>query len=255
MAYELFEIDRKETLNEEELGRVEHLCAKLSSAKSLGLVAQAESISSDIATVERAGLIITPPMTDAELIIWSTWLPVIYSDNSEEKLHELADYSLDSIPSPVLRQWDTHKESGLFERFEVWAPLTTQRDRILVGVNGNARHLLARWSVAELLPFKDIKKKLAYRWEKEFYTKNSFLFFLVACTAITEIFIGGLLVLGLFDYPRDATPSAAIIASFLLGAVFMLCFYSCYRRKPVKESELKQAIAKDDSRPREILAT
>lgn len=255
MAYELFEIDRKETLNEEELGRVEHLCAKLSSAKSLGLVAQAESISSDIATVERAGLIITPPMTDAELIIWSTWLPVIYSDNSEEKLHELADYSLDSIPSPVLRQWDTHKESGLFERFEVWAPLTTQRDRILVGVNGNARHLLARWSVTNLAPFKDIKKKLAYGWEKDFYEKNSFLFFVIISTAICEAFIGTLFILTLCDYPRDVLPGTAIIASIPLGIVFTLCFYWYYRKKPVKESELKQAIAKDDSRPREILAT
>jgi len=67
--HELFVIDRKPQLGEKEAGRVASMRGKLTIANSLGLKAQAKSIKTDIATVERGCLITTPPMTDSELVI------------------------------------------------------------------------------------------------------------------------------------------------------------------------------------------
>lgn len=255
MTYELFVIDQKEKLDEEELARVAHLRAKLSSAQNLGLAVQAVSISADIATIERGKLITTPPMTDNELVIWNAWLPTIYSDVTEVEQHQLANYDFDSIPSPVLRLWEKHKESGLFERFEVWTPRIIQPDPILVGVNGNARHLLARWgeSDANLVSFEDIKRELVRRWKKDDSEDLIFhgAFGAVLLSMVFAVVIG----LGL-SFSGVSTNTALLIAA-ATGSALGVCtsLYFCWnsRRRSLQESELMQAIAKDDSRPREML--
>src|SRR3989344_650244 len=109
LSHELFVVDRKPELDEGEQSRVAYLRDQLLIAESLGLEAQAASFKTDIATVERGRLITTPPMTDTELTIWRAWLPTTYTDVGDQ----LASYCLDRIPSPVLKMWQGHKESGL----------------------------------------------------------------------------------------------------------------------------------------------
>lgn len=270
MSHELFVIDRKEQLDEEESKHVASLRDKLSTAEKLGLAAQAAAITADIATIERGRLITTPPMSDTELVIWRAWLPTAYTDNGDQNgRHKLADYQFDRVPSPVLKAWEEHKQSGTFERFEIWTPeLITQPDPILVGVNGNSRHLLARWgeSDANLVSFDDIKRELVRRWYKDERigneplserwrrrerSSNAFIVALVATIAISSLVGLGVAILSRSGGIAFGVAGAVAVASGV--SIFH------YARKKMTDnlllsSGLMQAIAKDDSKPRDLLS-
>ncbi len=265
--HELFVINRKPALDEKEATRATALREKLSIAKSLGLKAQAKSLKTDLATVERGCIIATPPMTDSELAIWRAWLPTAYTDLPDEEDHKLADYNFDRIPSPVLKMWQGHKKSGLFERFEIWTPENPRPDPILVGVNGNSRHLLARWgeSDANLVSFNDIKRELVRRWyaneeivgedwHETFARGNRTEIPAISAFALSAISVIALLVLCVFlgIPPKFAFPIGAVI----VAGVGVSSFVYILRRKTaktLKSSTLMQAIAKDNSRQRELL--
>lgn len=270
MSHEIFVIDRKSTLDEQEQSHVTYLCDKLSTAEGLGLKAQACSIKVDLATVERGRLITTPPMTNTELIIWQAWLPTIYSDVTDDNRHQLANYHFDRVPSPVLKMWQKHKESGAFERFEIWTPENPRPDPILVGVNGNARHLLARWgeSDADLVSFDDIKRELVRRWhkseriggesfEEDFERREDRAFkasMSAAIASFVSVFVGQILTVLIGIKGNDG---GVFVAIFILLSAASTFIY--IRRRLTKKlwasSTLMQAIIKDNSRPRELLLT
>ncbi|MBI2005027.1 hypothetical protein HYS79_02635 [Patescibacteria group bacterium] len=256
--YELFVIDRKSELDGEEQKRVTYLRDKLSTAESLGLEAQSASIKADIATVERGRLITTSPMTDTELTIWRAWLPTAYTDIGDDKRHQLANYHFDRIPQPVLKMWQKHKESGAFERFEIWTPENPRPDPILVGVNGTARHLLARWgeSDANLISFDDVKRELMRRWDENEYETGEY-WDLPFVPIFPAILIGSvpLFVFASFGIKGFVPPILAlliaIIAYFSVRHV-MTRMTTRGTKERRDSSTLMQAIAKDDSVQREL---
>lgn len=267
MSHELFVIDRKPTLDGEEQKRVAYLRDKLSTAKSLGLKAQMASIKADLATIGRGRLITTTPLTDSELTIWRAWLPTAYTDTSGGDDHRLADYNFDRTPHPVLKVWQKHKESGAFERFEIWTPENHQPDPILVGVNGNARHLLARWgeSDANLVSFDDIKRELVRRWHKnedignEAYNErlerinrsNDALMSAMFSATLILVFVG-LGLTFLFNPPVIGFLVGGLVAIVSSIAIFLYVRKNTLD-KLLRSSILMQAIAKDDSVQRELL--
>jgi len=263
--HELFVIDRKPALNEKEATRAAALREKLTIANTLGLKAQAKSLKADIATVERGCLIATPPMTDSELVIWSAWLPTAYTDLPKER-NELADYNFDRVPGPVLKMWQEYKKTGLFERFEIWTPENKQPDPILVGVNGNARHLLARWgeSDANLVSFDDIKRELVRRWYNneqiggedlhERWARQSIGESAFFTALISSVVIGFLLiaVCKFLEIPAEAAfpTTGVVIVGIGVGSFFY--YRRRFTKNVLKSSTLMQAIAKDNSH-RELL--
>ena len=264
--HELFVIDRKPQLGEKEAGRVASMRGKLTIANSLGLKAQAKSIKTDIATVERGCLITTPPMTDSELVIWRAWLPTACTDLRDEEDHKLADYNFDHIPSPVLNMWQGYKKSGLFERFEIWTPEKPRPDPILVGVNGHSRHLLARWgeSDANLVSFDDIKRELVRRWYSNEDIGGEDWNETIARGNRTEQSVWGagaavavstfaLVVLRSFlgVPPEFAFPIGAIIVAGIGISTFVYT-HRQITAKVLKSSTLMQAITKDDSHGRDM---
>jgi hypothetical protein len=255
--HELFVIDRKPELNNEEQARVEYLREKLSAAESLGLKAQARNIEADVATVERGRLITTAPMSETELTIWRAWLPTTYDTLKTYAFghHKLADYNYDHIPSPVLKMWKQHKESGAFERFEIWSP-EKWPDPILIGVNGNAKHLLARWgeSDANLVSFDDIKRELVRRWHKGEYFRGE-RWSKQHCAEVAVIPAAVVAVLSIVFI--ESVPTSFIIpaAALLVSAGVFICVRHWMIKRLWKSSPLMQAIAKDNSQPRELLPT
>ncbi len=269
MSYELFVIDHKPELDEQEKGRVAALKNKLATAKSLGLKAQAGSIKTDITTIERGPLIMTPPMTDSELTIWRAWLPTAYTDIKDDQNYGLADYNFDRIPSPVLKMWQKHRESGLFERFEIWTPEIVQPDPILVGVVGRVRYLLARWgeSDANLVSFDDIKRELVRRWHNNESLGNestsercarydrvgdafSSAVIYMLCVGI-PVCITLLVLLEALLYPAGATISG-LLAAVSIGVARFFYARKSMTKKVLQSSTIMQAIAKDDSVSREL---
>lgn len=269
MSHELFVIDRKPELDEQEQKRVASLRDKLSTAEGLGLEAQSASIKADIATVERSRLITTTPMTDTELTIWRAWLPTAYTDIGDDKRHQLANYHFDRIPQPVLKMWEKHKQSGAFERFEIWTPENHQPDPILVGVNGNARHLLARWgeSDANLVSFDDIKHELVRRWYGNERFANAIEPFdqMWARTRRNEDAIMSAMFSAMFIFMFVSMGLAFLLASPGLGlpisgavavAAGVTIFHYIRKttlEKILRSSDLMQAIVKDDSVQRKLL--
>lgn len=267
MSHELFVIDRKPKLDEKEQGRVTYLRDQLSTAKYLGLKAQVASLKADIATVECGRLITTAPLTDAELTIWRAWLPTAYTDVGDDRHHQLANYHFDRIPQPVLKCWQKHKKAGLFERFEIWTPENHKPDPILVGVNGNARHLLARWgeSDANLVSFDDIKRELVRRWYKdepigneefkERWARSERTMIAVLATMFVTIFTFLVSVFALsflVDSPKVGIPVAGMIATAIAITTFIYV-RRWITNELLRSSALMQAIAKDDSVQRELL--
>lgn len=168
MSHEIFAIERKPAHLDADSKRIAYIKEKIDLARSLGLYAQVKQLITALSELEKGGLIDTPPMSEAEKLIWGAWLPTVYSDSSWIPKSKLADYNFDRIPQPVLKQWKKHRDSGLFDEFEIWAPEVQQPDPVLVGVIGSRRYLLARWgeSDANLVSFDDIKKILVHRWHK-----------------------------------------------------------------------------------------
>ena len=268
MSHELFVIDRKPKLDEREESRLAYLRDKLSTAEELGLKAQAESIKTDIAEVERGRLITTSPMSDTELIIWRAWLPTAYTNSGDdEHRHKLEDYNFDRIPQPVLKLWEKHKKSGAFERFEIWTPENEQPDPILIGVNGTMRHLLARWgeSDANLVSFDDIKRELIRRWHKneeiggetsweQSYREDRTMkaIFAALMGTVLSFLIGVGLVTWLGLKGGGATAMMFMVCTIVAVSTF-ICVRRFVTRKLWKSSAIIQAIVKDDSRPRELI--
>lgn len=266
MSHELFVINRRTVLDKEEQARVIYLRDQLKIAELLDLKWQAAALKADIATIERGHLITTSALSDAELTIWRAWLPTVYADNAD-KHHRLADYHFDRIPSPVLKMWKKHKESGFFECFEIWTPEDHQSDPILIGVNGTSRHLLARWgeSDANFVSFADIKRELARRWHKnESFGNEPFddywrrlsrggnAFF---SAAISFMLILALVALGLKSL--TASPVISVLGAVSAGLAFgAVAFRYVWRRmtdKLARSSPLMRAIADDSSIQRELL--
>jgi len=158
-------------------------------------------------------------------------------------------------------------ESGVFERFEIWTPENYQPDPILVGVNGSARHLLARWgeSDASLVSFDDIKRELVRRWHgneeignesgNEFYARRGrgdkafFMAFFSALFAFVSVMIG----LTFFIESREVV----VLISAIVAAVVAVSVFVPVRWREIKKllrsSTLMQAIAADDSVQRTLL--
>lgn len=269
MSHEIFVIETNTELGEKEKGRVGYLRDKLKTAQNLGLDAQVEAIKMDIATVERGGLIMTPPMTDSELTIWRAWLPTAYTDIDDDKRHQLANYHFDRIPQPVLKVWEKHKQSGVFERFEIWTPENHQPDPILVGVNGNARHLLARWgeSDANLVSFDDIKRELVRRWygnerigNEPFdqmwarTQRNENAFMSAMFSAMFIFMFVGMGLAFMIKAPEIGLPIGGVIALACGAAIFRYIRKNTLERL-LQSSPLMQAIAKDESVQRELSPT
>ncbi|TSC68803.1 MAG: hypothetical protein G01um101456_477 [Parcubacteria group bacterium Gr01-1014_56] len=268
MSHELFVIERKTTLDEQEKGRVTAMKSKLATAKSLGLKAQAGSIKTDITTIERGRLITTPPLTDSEMTIWRAWLPTAYTDIQDNQRHWLVDYNYDRIPSPVLKMWQKYKKSGLFERFEIWTPEISQPDPILVGVNGHSRYLLARWgeSDANLVSFDDIKRELMRRWhndepigheprdERSARLSLDDNAILSAMTyAICAIFPVGMTLFALFGPLHIGIAMiGTVVAISTVGVARFFYARKSMTEKLLQSSTLVQAIAKDNSVQHEL---
>lgn len=267
MSHEIFVIETKKELDERDAGRVAYLRDKLQTAQNLGLDAQVRAIKVDLTTAERSLLIKTPPMTDAEVTIWQAWLPRAYT--AEDPFYSLDRYNFDRIPMPVLKVWEAHKQSGIFERFEIWTPENNDPDPILVGVNGNARHLLARWgeSDANLVSFDDIKQELVRRWYNNdkigtephgqwvarYFRNVNALVMATFCAVLTFTFVG----MGLANMLQSSVTGFSIG-----GAIALLCgatifFYTRGKKleKLLQSSNLMQAIAKDDAARRELSPT
>ncbi len=166
----------------------------------------------------------------------------------------------------MLKTWEKHKQSGLFERFEVWTPEVQQPDPILVGINGNSRHLLARWneSGANLVSFDDIKRELVRRWYGDEPIGNepweqrwvrtqrigdTFLAAIMSTFAILMVVGFGLSVL-----LRSAGIgfSVGVVVAVVAGATIFHYVRKNALERCLRMSDLMQAIAKDDSRPRDL---
>lgn len=268
MSPELFVIEQKPALDEQEQQRLAYLRDKHKTAGNLGLVALANSIKADIITLERGSLITTAPMSDTELTIWSGWLPTVYSDITDDKNLQLANYHFDRIPSPVLKMWEKHKQSGLFERFEIWTPEILQPDPILVGVNGNTKHLLARWgeSDANLVSFDDIKRELVRRWHNNevigdyWSSDTSQRRERTNLAGLAAVMIGSVscIIAAVLLMAVGIKGEAALWILFPFGTTVAVGTFIGVRRLLTKElwrsSALMQAIAKDNSRPRELIS-
>lgn len=270
MSHEFFVIERREQLDQEESERVAYLRDKLSTAENLGLSVQAAAIIADIATIERGRLITTAPMSDTELVIWRAWLPTAYTDNGDQNSrHKLADYQFDRVPGPVLKAWEKYKQSGMFERFEIWTPEVQQPDPILVGVNGNSRHLLARWgeSDANLMSFDDIKRELVRRWYGNERIANEgwnehwarldrgYNAFTVALVASSGIGMAAAVAAGVLSRSAYIGWGVAVAVAVASGVAVYYYARRYMTDKLLLSSGLMQAIAKDDSRPRDLLPT
>lgn len=270
LAQEIFVIEKKPTLTDKEKARVAVISEKLATAQSLGLKAQVKAIKSELTSLQKGSLIATAPMSKAELLIWGAWLPTAYLDHPNEDIGEkkLSEYEFDRIPSPVLKIWKHHKDAKNFERFEIWTPEDARPDPILIGVNGNTRHLLARWgeSDANLVSLDDIKHELVRRWKAGDWLKDSnedvferhhrgdiaFWFGLLSAVAT---FVATMGLMWFLDMTKAQAPFLALIA--LAGAVGLGVGIWKYRHKTEKlfnASPLMQAIVKD-SFPERKLAT
>ncbi|MEN9413450.1 MAG: hypothetical protein RLZZ342_537 [Candidatus Parcubacteria bacterium] len=259
MSHELFEIIRVEpekAFTDKDRNSIVYLKEKLASATKLGLSSQVSLLSAEISALERGRLLSAPPLSADEQTIWRAWLPTVYTEDGRSG-HRFSNYNFDRIPLPVLKTWEQHKQSGSFEAFEIWTPEKKMPDPILVGVNGNARHLLARWgeSDANLVSFDDIKHELVQRWhcnedfsgednwdrEERFF--DSFMFALLPAflTALASMPFLGLFV------PLRLAPLA--IGAVCCGALLL---FGClrYRRltdRLIAASPLMQAIAAHDN--------
>ncbi len=267
MSHELFVIERKEALDDQEKRRADYLRDKLQTVEGLGLEVQAVTIRADLATIERGRLITTAPMTPAELTIWRAWLPTVYNDLGIDRTQQLANYNFDRIPQPVLKIWEKHKLSGAFERFEIWTPEVVQPDPILVGVNGRMRHLLARWgeSDANLVSFDDIKKELVRRWHANETIGNEPIEQRRARQDRDHMAtVHGYGYASAIGAPLAVGVSLAgvpLLLGFLIGGAVGSAFgYVIFRRRQKSDhaklalsSDLMKAIAKDEAVPRELL--
>lgn len=168
MSYELFDVKAKPALEESNDKHLMYLHDKFIRSDALGLVSQSKTIKGEIASIERGGRISTPALTEVELLLWRTWLPTVYTEDHTDQRFRFESYHFDMIPLPVLKQWQKHKESGLFEHFEIWTPEHIHEDPVLVGMNGTTVHMLARWgeSDANLLSLDDIKTEIVKRWHR-----------------------------------------------------------------------------------------
>lgn len=265
MSYELFVIDRKTELDGAEHTHLDYLRDKLATAKFLGLDAQSASIKIEIETIERGRLITTPPLTDAELTIWRAWLPKVYTDIVGDA-NQLAKYNFDRIPKPVLKLWQKHKESGAFERFEIWTPENDQPDPILIGVNGNTMHLLARWGESDvnLVTFDDIKRELVRRWYTNQWidnmptdenSKRDFGYGFAGMVSVISAAAIFILLPVVLAHQFNMGTIGIVVGILLAIIMFPITFqyvrdYMYDKLRP--SSPLMQAIDKDDSVQREL---
>ena len=146
-------------------------------------------------------------------------------------------------------------------------PENPQPDPILVGVNGNARHLLARWgeSDANLVSFDDIKRELVRRWYKnediggeEFGERQArwgrIMSAVVVTTFVTTFTCVGttLGLSSLVGSPEVGLPIGGVISAIVAVGTFVYV-RRWTTEKILRSSILMQAIAKDHSAQRELL--
>ena len=167
--HELFDVVTRDGPSNQDKSRITRLKQSLKAAEDLGLSAQVQTISAEISTISHN--VATPPMSEDEIAIWRAFLPTAYTEAHRNVANTIAKYSFDRIPGNVLDAWAKHRKAGSFERYEIWtaersAPVVY--DPILIGVNGNAHFLLARWgeSDANLVSFDDIKREVVRRIRK-----------------------------------------------------------------------------------------
>lgn len=101
--------------------------------------------------------IIYHEMTLDERNTWKKFLPTSYRKGKWN------GYNFDTIPIEVLHEIDFASKTELFSRLEIWTPEeTTNPDPIVVGITVAGRHfLIARWGES-LIPFQEIKQKMAW---------------------------------------------------------------------------------------------
>jgi len=169
MAHEIFTLTRRDNLNEDQRKRAESLNERIELCIGHGLKAQVELLSKEKVTIERGGLITSPPLSEDEITIWRAWLPTVYTSDETRGGVSLGRYSFDRVPLLVLKIWREHERKATFESYEIWTPESIEYpDPVLVGKLGNNTYLLARWgeSDASLVSFDDIKRRLARRGGK-----------------------------------------------------------------------------------------
>ncbi len=227
--------------------RLEHRAELL---KELGATAQASATKLEIATVKARARIVAEPLSPEEIVIWKAWLPTAYSTNTDG-WRNMKNYAFDRIPMPVVEQWKRHKESGLFDAFEIWTPedSVVVDDPILVGVAGNNRYLLARWGEtdANLVTFADIKAALKKREYRKFWTNDMLI--------VSSIVIGACVYL-LAQLPVEALDRLGYIESvsamgILLGTIFTVSGIGAWvyhMHQKMLAAPFWQALKRDDAR-------
>ncbi len=242
-AHVLYTIDRKPELTSDEKKRVAYLREKQELANSLGLTVQASALDVDIETIKRANLIATPSLSSDELLIWRAWLPTAYAEHLRTAHHGgfLKYYDFDKIPGPVLKIWQKHRESGLFQSFEIWTPEFHKMDPVLVGVSGTSYHLLARWgeSDAQLISFSEIKKKVKQRWRR-----NQLHYLIVPAffAGVITLFLSAVAI-------RESVPSSDpnndwVLLSIPIGISVSIALGAFLRKLYARRDPLMQAIAR-----------
>lgn len=249
MTHQLFTIERKPVLDAAQIHRAEYVLEKLLAAEEVGVGGEADRLRRELLTIEKGGLLTTPPLTEDEMRIWSAWLPTKYTSNVGRGLDH---YNFDRIPGPVLKKWQAHKKAGDFDSYEIWTPEVHRPDPILLGVNGNARHLIARWgeSDANLMTFEDIKSELARRWHRVHRQLSAYV--APAFTMVT--FIGTCVISSL--RPEDSTPNYLFVFGIplLAGLLYFVGSQLYFKLRAFGRDEVMQTIMRHRSIDREILA-
>ena len=111
-----------------------------------------------------------PAISDGDWEVWTTYLPV----RTEIEPEFLAGRGLlayaHTLPSKV--RDDLQRANRYFDKVEVWGHRQIEKDPIAVGYRKNTRYLIARWGMAELLPFPRMKKYMPLMRAHDYAIRN-----------------------------------------------------------------------------------
>ena len=119
--------------------------------------------------------ILYPELRGEDLIVWQKYLP------AKRKIESIPWWLYESAPDPVIHEIGRAKETGLFERIEIWSRTA---DPMAVGIivgNETRYFSIVRWGDAKLT-LEQVKKRL--RMERRMFWLAP-VGGILACLAVT----------------------------------------------------------------------
>ena len=110
-----------------------------------------------------------PKISAEDWEVWKYFLPVrshaLDRAGVVKLLHAFSPATSGGIPYVIAREMQ--RASERFDKIEVWRAHDVEKDPIAVGIESGDRYLIARWGMAQLIPFEGLKnhRRLAVVWK------------------------------------------------------------------------------------------